>query len=222
MININDSQDIFFVKSDCFEAILSKRKGGSMRSLVIDGIDTGLKREGCEYWVNSKEHYEQEFGQILNFHVSRISEHEISLVIRATLVSPKEKTLGGECDVVWSFQDNGLIVTKSRIVPVFSCLYYDQYVCFDPLKFKDFRVIGNTEYKKIGKPLSTETWWREMNTAIPGVSIKNDALALNIAFDEKMTIAGVYTSRSMLEIKFQDSKPRYDEFCTMSINGNKI
>jgi hypothetical protein len=220
MINVIDSVDKCTIVSDKFKAILSKRHGGSLRSLEVLGFDTGLKREGCEYWVNRKHHYEQEFGKVLDFSIIHVVDDEVSIRVKATLVSPKEREIGGECEIYWSFLQDGTIITKSKIDPTNYCYLYDKYICFDTYKFKSYKSFKDSGYKKIEHPKDKETvWWEYLKDGIEGFFVSEKNIEMRVAFDKRLSLGGIYTSRSMMEIKFQDTKPRYDEFVSMELKG---
>jgi hypothetical protein len=219
MLDLTDGRDVFIAKSDTFEAILSKRKGGSMTGLSFNGINTGLRREGCEYWIDNRTHYEQEFGSLLSFHAVKKSETEISVNVKSTLVSPQKKEYGGEGNVEWTFCADGRIITKSQINPIFDPINYDKYVCFFPDSYSHFSFCNDREDVEILKPKPGTVEWFCTRADMGGIIIKNKKQAFEYSFDNKLYDCGIYTTKNMIEIKCKDHRPRFGQFSEMAIRA---
>lgn len=219
MLEFNDGRDIFTVKSKTFEAVLAKRKGGTLRVLFFNGIDTGLKREGCEYWIDDKTHYEQEFGHIISLDVVEKTESRIIVNIKSTLTSPQKREHGGECEVEWIFSSDGTITTKSRIFPLYNVLNWDKYICFNPGVYTTFAFLDDNKEVKILNPEHPKTEWYSVKKDAGGLMIRNDKNMFNLAFGKHLNDCGIYTTKSMMEVKCKDHQSRYGEFSKMVITA---
>jgi len=140
MIEIKKEDTGYRIINSHYDCFLSLAHGGTCRKLLCGGRDTGLTREGCEYWVNKKEHYEQEYGACMGIKVSK-TNNCIRVIVNSTLVSPqklREETPahGGEVTTRWHFDETPMIMTWSDMQPHFPPVEMDKYICFEPSRYK--------------------------------------------------------------------------------------
>lgn len=200
MIYTENNNEIIITTND-YTATLSKQHGGTLRNLIYKGIDTGLIREGCEYWSgNNEDHYEQEYSNSYFLKINYINEYEneIRISLQADLVSPQLKTKGGICKVIWIFEVE-CINHEYTIHATENIALHDKYFCFHPNFYNCYSFYNHNIYKDI--PL--DFTWRNINNQCfdQDTWLHNKKLSLNFLMDKKLTYKGLYNSESMLELK---------------------
>ena len=217
-IKVEPEGDIVSVKNGSTEVFFSKKKGGTIRKVVFDGKDSGMKRAGCEYWSNGVDHFEQEYGQLKSF-IIRKENGSVFVETSATVVSPQLKIPGGHSEMIIEINAEGKIISKARLFPTREIQSYDQYYCFNNEIYTDYAFHGNGKtFNKIGFPKPDALWWLDLqNDKYTGVIVKSPALGVSVSTDKKLTSeTGIHVSRSMMEIKCKDFNPaRVSEYCEM-------
>jgi len=207
-INKNDAGQ-YEIKNAHYRCILDPAKGGTCRSLKYGTWDTGLIREGCEYWINKQEHFEQEFGGVVDFKITGKGKNVLSILVVAEIVSPQRArenldASGGIAYTRWWFDGTPIIKTKSIIKPTLNALFCDKYLCFEPDKYTNYSKDGK-ELSEICKPKNDHIdrlWWIK---ELPRTWNKTLLFAGNKKFqichtsDVKYPV--LYRSCSMLEYK---------------------
>jgi hypothetical protein len=153
VITIEKVDKGYIVKNGVYECVFSTKKGGTMRRLKFSGIDTGLKREGCEYWTDSA-HYEQEYGALSSFDVIESRDDYLHIRVCGTACSPqpiKHRTRG-TCKTEYFFGDGNRIRTTSTIENMGNALRCDKYVCFHSDYYGGYSDSITGELREIGKP----------------------------------------------------------------------
>jgi hypothetical protein len=217
MVQLLEYEDKFIVKNDFYEATISIERGGSLTKLIYD-FDTQLYREGCEYWIDGKDHYEQEYGG--NGEINIITKEDDLVIIKvdSRLVSPQLKTDGGRCSVLWTFDNMGVIKSKSLLYPKYKVFGYDRYACFKLGYYTDYSLVDEYSWKKIGDiPEGQKEWFDAIyRKGISGMALRKDNTGIIVRPDKKLDNLGLYKTRAMLEIKSSDEQPRYGNFTTIS------
>lgn len=187
------------ITTNNYVATLSKKHGGTLNKLIYKGIDTGLTREGCEYWSgNNDDHYEQEYSNYLKINNVCESKNEIRISLQADLISPQLKITGGTCDVLWIF-DTKFIEHKYTIHATKNIAWHDKYFCFHPNFYNSYSFYDSKIYEDI--PL--DFTWKNINKKCcdKHTWLQNEKLELNFLMDKKLSFKGLYNSHSMLELK---------------------
>jgi len=184
MIEITKNKKNYIVKSDYYSVNINN--SGTIRRLSFNGIDTGLKREGCEYWKADGLHFEQEFGSILHFEQERNR-----IKVTATLKSPKNKP-GGKCITKYNFKKNSIVI-ESEIFPACAMVSYDKYVCFNPKEY--------THYSFDGKDFNEINKYSFIDTDTKSITLKNGDKVIVIKCLSEISEMRIYKTRSMVEIK---------------------
>lgn len=198
MTYIENNNEII-ITTDNYTATLSKKHGGTLRNLIYKGIDTGLTREGCEYWSgNNDDHYEQEYSNYLKINYIHESQNEIKISLQADLISPQLKITGGTCEVFWIFEEE-FIKHQYSIHAIENIAWHDKYFCFYPNFYKFYSFYNSKIYKDI--PL--DFTWKNINKKCcdKHTWLQNEKLELNFLMDKKLSYKGLYNSHSMLELK---------------------
>lgn len=204
----------FTVQNQFYQATLSSSRGGTFTSLKFKGMDTGLFREGCEYWVDGGEHFEQEFSPVANIEIFDKSKDYIMLKTTARLVSPSSKKDGGYCIVYWLFRDkNPIICSKYQVFPALTCDRTDKYVCFRPDYYDAYSIIkkdGSFDLGKIGdeKGVTKADGWWYREAYLKWASFRNEKIGFSVIPNE-LNITGIWKSKSMTEIKTQQNNVFY-------------
>jgi hypothetical protein len=210
--------EFYCIKNGDIEVYFSKQYGGTIRRILHNGVDIGVKRSGCEYWCIGDEHYEQEYGNITSFKAINV-ESIVRVDISATMVSPITKETGGRCDMVIEIHNSGKITSRARIFPNRAAINYDQYYCFYPDVFKEY-CHDRAEFKPISNPVNSNKWWYHIEHKDSGeITVKNAALAVTVSADKKLTDdVGIHKSENIMEIKCKDyDVSRISEFCEMTL-----
>lgn len=213
---------VFIVKNQNIDVHIAKGYGGTVRRVLFKGIDSGIRRAGCEFWSNTIDHYEQEYGELLAIKAIR-GPDSMTINVKATLQSPQLRTKGGTCETIIEVTNDGRIVSKARLFPEKPVLNYDQYYCFNQETYTHYNFIGfDNEFKKIQPPKPGELWWWEVNRdSAHGINLKNGNInnAVSIYTDENLrSETGIYTSRNMMEVKCKNYRnERISEFCEMEL-----
>ncbi len=184
MVKIEKAKKGFLVSSDCYRIGIDN--SGTIRKMIYNGINTGVKRDGCEYWINKGVHFEQEFGSILKH-----SQKQNRLSVTATVKVPYKKRGGGTCTTKYLFNDDSIVI-ESEIHPKHKMITYDKYVCFTPGAYTHYKVGG--EFKKI-----------DQRRAIYGdeksITLKDNTKSIIINCLSKTSEMRIYKTSSMIEIK---------------------
>lgn len=128
MLELVKNKKYLIITTDFFRANISMSHGGTLRKLCSKNFDTGLKREGCEYWKSGKIHYEQEFGRVINLKVKEY-KNSINIDVNVKMRAPSGE-FEGECFSKYIFK-NSKINIKSMVSPEGDIRCSDKYVCFD-------------------------------------------------------------------------------------------
>jgi len=211
MLRIKHRNGIFEISNRIYKCQLSEARGGSMTSLIYKGIDTMLKREGCEYWTSDKEHYEQEYSQSCRISVlNHYKLDKVIVMVYSSLVSPQLKLVGGHCIVKWIFDASPIIKTSFAILPDKPITKYDRYVCFRPNDFYKEYSFAYDKFEPIEQPSEIPdrfgNFWFEKYYPKEAYSttVKNDSLFFAFEYDKEITDSiGLFTSKTMLELKSQ-------------------
>lgn len=200
MVKIEKTKDIYSISNGIYSCNLSISRGGSMVAMAYNGVNTMLKREGCEYW-GKEDHYEQEFGGDGIITVAQ-DEDGARILVESCLGSPITKVIGGQCSVEWHFDDTPIIKSIGSIIPNHKIVYFDRYVCFLPKSYRNYFVRdAKSEYmKKIGTPKKRpwEIWFRNKGPGVVGLT--NTQMKFRFGFKES-PITTVFHSATMIEIK---------------------
>lgn len=194
MIKLIRSKKYLIVTTDFYRASISIVRGGTIRKICSGNYDTGLKREGCEYWEKGKIHYEQEFGRIINLKIKEY-KNSINIDVNTRLRIPLRGKFGGECITKYIFR-NSKIIAKSMIFPKDSIRCYDKYVCFNHNSFTGYSV--NNKYFDMPKNNFRVEFEVDDIKLIKG---KNSFIIKSPNASMRM-----YKTKSMVEIK-----PKFDD-----------
>jgi len=198
MIDIKETKKHIKIKSDYYCAILSKYNGGTMCKLLFRGKNTGLYRDGCEYWTE-EEHYEQEYGKILNIASEKHSDR-FKIEINAQVVCPRDKIVGGNCITKYFFENKPCIKTNSLIYPLFeNVVSIDKYVCFKNNNYKYFS--ANNDVNNIKKLLDSKGRMKKYYNNINKIKLNGNGRNIIIKTDKLSTKMRIYKTKNMLEIK---------------------
>jgi hypothetical protein len=198
MISFEARKDAIVAIGNNFEIEFSLKHGGTLRKWIKGGIDLGITRQGCEYWIDNNIHYEQEFGEVI-----RNTINGNLLIVEATLVSPQLKTIGGRCLSSYEILDSGIMDFKSILFPTDKINSYDSYICFNHEMYSEYKFHGKIEgKKKIIAPNNETDWFTEI-VRNPGTSsVYGDHGHIDVIPDSNMILGGIYRSIRMLEIKY--------------------
>jgi len=184
MIEITKNKKNYIIKSDCYS--LNINNSGTIRRLFFNGINTGLKREGCEYWKEDGLHFQQEFGGILQFEQKRNR-----IEVTATLKSAKNKR-GGKCITKYNFKKDSIVI-ESEISPACAMFSYDKYVCFNPKEYTYYSFNGK-DFNEIDKD-------RFVDADTKSITLSTGDKAIVINCLSGISEMRVYKTKSMIEIK---------------------
>jgi len=198
MLAVKKRRNSVSVGTRNYVATVDYRFGGTLRRLVWRGVDTGLIREGCEYWRSDgdgRTHYEQEFGALHNISVQERPD-SVRVVSTAGLVSPQLQRegfacVGGEGVTRYDFYEDR-IISESVMRPVFGYRIVDKYICWAPTAYQFVNGVP------IGNP-DTSGWWRAHVSRPCQVSSATSWFGIDWTDGEIM--AAVYRSETMLEVK---------------------
>lgn len=201
--------DDFVVQNQFYKLTLSAKYGGTIRELIHKNEDTGLTREGCEYWEpNGSDHYEQEFSPTAEIKILDKSSERVDVEVKARLVSPQLKKDGGSCVVTWTFRRNDpFIYSEYAITPLRLLSQIDRYICFKPKAYKKYHVIDQKE-NVTRNNMGREGWKIEI-PASRWISVHNDRGAVALISTPTSKNGGVWKTESMIEIKVMEyERPR--------------
>lgn len=195
--------DIFRIRGGRLECDINLKKGGTISRVSLAGNDCSLYRQGCEYWINDREHFEQEFGEIIEFQTIAVQPEMVRTMVKATLFSPQFKKNGGHCIVYTDFFSSGKIICRSVLIPLERCDHFDQYLCFRPSHFEEYRYLDSEKWLPIESPAENEAWWYNARQGAGGIAVRSKKLEINTAASGSLPVNTIHKSKSMMEIKHQ-------------------
>lgn len=184
-MEITKDKNFIVVETPLYKAAFSRHRGYSLISLSFNGKDTGLYREGCEYW-NKIDHFQQENGN------GTVRVGKNGMVVTSDLVSPITKKVGGKCKVKWTFGDT--LVSKSLITPIEEFDHEDRYICFNPKTYSIFAFDGDG-WIDVEHPDETG-WWKTVRTS-RFINVEG----LYLMGNDHLPICAFYNNPLMQEIK---------------------
>lgn len=199
------------LKNKNAEVKISLEKGGTITGITFGGVDTSVTRAGCEFWGEGTQHYEQEFGCLIDKKCSKEGDNLVALT-RAELVCPTTKRSGGVGEIMITLEPSGRVTSAARMFPFSGVVVcnYDQYFCFSPDYYTEHKIVGmDSDFLKVGKPDSGEVFWqRNTYNQSCGVMAKNGKIKIYVSASEPLRgHVGAYRSASMFEIKCKDMNP---------------
>ena len=206
MIKIQKIKKTFIVKEDNYSVKINS--SGTIRKLFFGGIDTGLTREGCEYWIDDGRHFQQEFGGVVNSVSGRNS-----IELTASMKNPKGKKAGGTCTAKYHFKKSSITI-ESTLTPRYKPLSYNKYVCFCHKSYTHYSYDGK-DFKEIDKS-------RLVDSEAKSITLKKGDKLIKIKCLSPISEMRLYKTSSMVEIKpnWTDDKMKI-EIC-MVVAENKI
>jgi len=175
----------YIVKSDNYSVRING--SGTIRKLFFNGIDTGLTREGCEYWISKGRHFQQEFGGVINSILGRNS-----IELTASMKNPKGKKAGGTCTAKYHFKKTSITI-ESEVLPRYDALSFNKYVCFYHKEYTHFSFGGNT-FRKIDKDSFVDS-------GATSVTLKKGDKLIKIECLSPISKMRIYKTSSMIEVK---------------------
>jgi len=197
-IKISEDNEYIRIKSNYYYVVLSKKHGGTIRSLMFGKKDTGLHREGCEYWAESGEHYEQEYGKTLKIAKGNYLDG-YKIEINAEVRSPNNRKVGGKCTTIYYFENTPFIRMSSLIFPLFKNVSVDKYVCFKNNNYEQYYINDNVNIIK--NLLDDGGRLRQAYKNINKIKIEGKNKNLTVRTDELSMQMRIYKTSNMLEIK---------------------
>jgi len=206
MIKMQKIKKSFIVKSDCYSAKINS--SGTIRKLFFNAKNTGLMREGCEYWIEDGNHFQQEFGGVVS---CAHGKNEIALT--ATVKHPKSKKNGGKCTAKYHFKKSSITI-ESELLPRYDAVSFNKYVCFYRKNYTHFSYDGK-DFREIDKS-------RFVDSESKSITLKKGDKIIKIKCLSPISEMRLYKTSSMIEIKpnWSDEKMKI-EIC-MVVAENKI
>jgi len=185
MVKINKINKNYIVKSDCYSVRING--SGTIRKLFFDGVNTGLTREGCEYWIDGGKHYQQEFGGVLT-----TMQDKNKIELTATMKTSKGRKFGGKCSAKYNFKKSSVTI-ESELLPATKPLSSNKYVCFYHKEYTHYSFDGE-KFKEIKSGCIVDE-------GATSVTLKKGDKEIKIKCLSPISKMRIYKTSSMVEIK---------------------